>query len=131
MSLPPSVNDALTRGLLTKFEEPLKDITEKVADLSVAQIDLADATAAEAEKYKRLPEGQVSLQEMIDETRKYHNKLEMAKRDMALISERSKEMRARAMRLQELKQKEALKREHKRLKEREREEMLLAKPARK
>ena len=30
MSLPPSVNDALSRGLLSKFEEPLKDITEEV-----------------------------------------------------------------------------------------------------
>ena len=119
----------LTRGLLEKFESPIADITSKLSDLSVQQIDLADATAAESEKFSRVPEGEQSLQDMIDTTKVYHNKLENARRDMALLTERSKEMRARAMRLQESKQREALRRESKRIKEREREEMLLAKPA--
>ena len=68
------------------------------------------------------------MQEMIQKTRQYHNKLTHLQREMVTLSDRSSQMKSRALKLQEAKQKEALKRELKRQDDFEREEALVAKP---
>ena len=66
---------------------------------------------------------------MIQKTRAYQTKLNYLQREMSNLSERSNDMKHRAMKLQESKQKEALKRELKKQEDLEREEALVARPA--
>jgi hypothetical protein len=73
-----------------------------------------------AEEYK--------LQEMIQKTRQYHQKLTNLQKEMLTLSDRSNNMKSRALKLQEAKQKEALQRELKRQDDFDREEALVAKP---
>lgn len=65
---------------------------------------------------------------MFQKTRHYHQKLANLQREMVVLSERSNTMKLRALKLQEAKQKEALKRELKRQENLEREEALVARP---
>ena len=68
------------------------------------------------------------MQEMIQKTRQYHQKLTNLQKEMLTLGDRSNQMKSRALKLQEAKQKEALKRELKRQDDFDREEALVAKP---
>ena len=94
----------------------------------VKQIDLEDKVASENEKFVRIEES-LHLSYMIEKTTAYKMKLESLQREMKTLSQRSKQMKVRAVKLQEAKQKEALKREYERQRLLEKEEMLTAKPA--
>ena len=83
--------------------------------------------SAENEKFTKSA-NQFRLQDLIDTTQFYHEKLVNLKREMATLSERSASMKQRGLRLQEAKQKEALRRELKRQKDQELEDHLVAKP---
>ncbi len=61
--------------------------------------------------------------------RLYHQKLTSLQKEMSSLTDRSGALTQRAVILMEAKQKEALKREHRRQKDAEREENLVAKPA--
>ena len=74
-----------------------------------------------AEEYK--------ISGMIKKTRAYQSKLNYLQKEMSNLSERSNDMKYRAMKLQENKQKEALRRELKKQEDLEREEAIVARPA--
>jgi len=114
-------------GLVGSFQVPLKK-TEILQQVSEKQIDLADKVASENEKFVRIEEG-LHLTEMVEKTIAYKIKLESLQRDMKEMTQRSKQMKIRAYKLQESKQKEALKREYQRQREIEKEDMLTARPA--
>ena len=82
----------------------------------------------ENEKFEKVAE-EYKMQEMIQKTKLYKKKLEGLKHEMETMTEISSNMNVRAMRLQEAKQTEALKREAKLNQDREREENLIARPA--
>ena len=119
--------DKGAKGLVGSFIAPLKK-TEILQQVSEKQIKLTDKVASENEKFLRIEEG-VHLSEMIEKTNAYKVKLELLQRDMNDMTQRSKQMKIRAHKLQESKQKEALKREYLRQKEIEKEDLLTAKPA--
>ena len=119
--------DKGAKGLVGSFIAPLKK-TEILQQVSEKQIELTDKVASENEKFLRIEEG-VHLSEMIEKTNAYKVKLELLQRDMNDMTQRSKQMKIRAHKLQESKQKEALKREYLRQKEIEKEDLLTAKPA--
>ena len=119
--------DKGAKGLVGSFIAPLKK-TEILQQVSEKQIELTDKVASENEKFLRIEEG-VHLSEMIEKTNAYKIKLELLQRDMNDMTQRSKQMKIRAHKLQESKQKEALKREYLRQKEIEKEDLLTAKPA--
>ena len=114
-------------GLCASFQVPLKK-NKALQQVCEKQIDLADKVASENEKFVRIEEG-LHLSQMIEKTASYKFKLESLQREMKELTQRSKQMKIRAYKLQEAKQKEALKREYQRQKEIEKEEMLTAKPA--
>lgn len=120
--------DQCTRGLLDQFQPQADKIREKLTSLTEKQLDLSDKVSAQGEKFEKT-EQEFNLKDMLKKTRAYHGKLSDLKREMGELSERSSQMKVRALKLQEAKQKEALKRENKRQRELEREEMLVAKPA--
>ncbi len=117
-----------TSGLMVKLGPTISHMDAKMKAVNERQAELAERLEAENEKFAKSEE-QFPLNEMIGRTRAYHEKMVSLKKEMASLGERAGTMKARAMRLQEAKQKEALKREQKRQKEAEREEQLVAKPA--
>ena len=114
-------------GLCASFQTPIKK-SKVLQEVSEKQIDLADKVASENEKFVRIEEG-LHLSQMIEKTAAYKHKLETLQREMKELTQRSKQMKIRAQKLQEAKQKEAMKREYQRQKEVEKEELLTAKPA--
>lgn len=114
-------------GVVGSFKVPFKKtlILQQVSD---KQIELADKVASENEKFVRIEEG-LRLSEIVENTAAYKLKLEHIQRDMKEMTARSKQMKVRAYKLQEAKQKEALKREYQRQKEIEKEELITARPA--
>lgn len=92
------------------------------------QTVICDKLIGENEKFEKVAE-EYKLSEMVGKTRQYQEKLQNLQKEMSALSERSASMKARAMKLQEAKHKEALKRELKRQQELEREEALIARPA--
>ena len=88
-------------------------------------------TVAVQKEGERINEGRAKygVDHMLTLTNIYKNKLVKLKEDMQVLTERSAKLRKRAARLQEEKQKEAMDREAKRDKARQREKELIAKPA--
>jgi hypothetical protein len=82
------------------------------------------------EEGERLGAGRTdhSLQHMVAATLDYRNRLVRVREEMVVLGERSAGLRARAARLQEAKQEEAMHREVRRAGERRREEELVARP---
>ena len=92
------------------------------------QTVLCDKLTGENEKFEKVTE-EYKVSAMVSKTRHYQEKLQNLQKEMSTLSERSSSMKARAMKLQDAKQKEALKREQKRQQDLEREEALVARPA--
>ena len=69
------------------------------------------------------------VEQMISITKIYKNKLMKIKEDMQSVTERSGQLRLRAGRLQDEKQKESMERENRKEAERLREKELIARPA--
>jgi len=88
-------------------------------------------TVAVQKEGERINEGRAKygVDHMLTLTNIYKNKLVKLKEDMQVLTERSAKLRKRAARLQEEKQKEAMDREAKRDKARQREKELIARPA--
>ena len=116
-----------TNGLISKFEGPVQGIDSTLEVINNRQTAITDKLIGENEKFEKVAED-YKIEEMIHKTRQYHQKLTNLQREMVTMSDRSVNMKSRALKLQEAKQKEALKRELKRQDDFEREEALVAKP---
>lgn len=110
-----------SQGLLKGLKGP----NGQMAALSERQTELADAVSFENDKLTGATTG---LQPMIDKTALYLEKLRNINKEMQRLSEKSDSMKVRALKLQEAKQNEALMREQRLQQEKEREDMLTAKP---
>lgn len=117
-----------TLGLIEKFESPVKGVDVSLEVINNRQTVITDKLIGENEKFQKVSE-EYKISDMIQKTKQYQQKLSGLQKEMVTLSERSANMKTRAMRLQEAKQKEALRREQKRQHAAEREEALVARPA--
>lgn len=117
-----------TKGLLDKLNIPAAHSKTGLDIVNSRQAHLADRVSIENDRFQRLKE-EFNLEEAIQKTRFYHQKLHNLHREMLLLSDRSANLKVRAMKLLDAKQEEALKRVNRRQMELEREEQLVAKPA--
>ena len=120
--------DLSTHGLVENLQtQSLTEIQQSFNSLSDKQTELADSISFENDKLRGAKES-IRIEQMIQETSIYLNKLQSLNREMSNLSEKSNQLKVRALKLQEIKQKESLRREQLRQTEAEREELLVAKP---
>jgi len=114
----------------TEENSSLVRIQSSLADLCDKQTELADSISFDNDKLCRAQQSgtQPPLSKMLERTQVYHTKLTSLKREMSAIAEQSHQMKLRAFKLQESKQREALKRELERQREAEKEALLVAQP---
>lgn len=117
-----------TQGLVEKFENPVRGVNASLELVNNRQALLADRLEVENGKFTQI-EKDYNVSDMLQKTRHYQQKLASLQKEMVSLTEKSSSMRSRAMKLQEAKQREALKREHKRQMDMEKEELLVAKPS--
>jgi len=123
----PKSIELCTKGLVEKFNSPVQGIDAALEVVNNRSISIQDKLIGENEKFEKVAE-EYKMQEMIQKTRQYHQKLTNLQKEMLSLGDRSNQMKSRALKLQEAKQKEALKRELKRQDDFDREEALVAKP---
>merc|ERR1712156_597608 len=102
--------DLCTKGLVDKIKSPVQGIDAALEVVDNRSVSIQDKLIGENEKFEKVAE-EYKMQEMIQKTRQYHSKLTHLQREMVTLSDRSSQMKSRALKLQEAKQKEALKRE--------------------
>ncbi len=125
-----AVSRLCAAGLLGRLQPDLEGLNKRLERLSARQMDVGDRVAAEEEKFSRAEE-QFRLREMVERTRRYGAKVREIKKEMTALRERSGRLTARAVALMEAKQREAMDREQRRIREEEIEEELVAKPIQK
>lgn len=118
-----------SQGFLDHYSTTFTKLSTDLERLNTAQEILTVDVKTEREKLDAIAND--DLTEMIGETGRYRLKAVRLQEEMLALSERSERLRKRAAKLQDQKQKEALKRENKRVHDIEREKELVAKPARK
>ena len=104
----------------------VKGVDVSLEVINNRQTVITDKLIGENEKFQKVSE-EYKISDMIQKTKQYQQKLSGLQKEMVTLSERSANMKTRAMRLQEAKQKEALRREQKRQQAAEREEALVGK----
>jgi len=118
-----------TKGFLDHYSPVFTKLSNDLERLNTAQEILTVDVKTEREKIEKITND--DLTEMIGETGRYRLKAGRLQEEMLALSERSERLRKRAAKLQDQKQKEALRRENKRVQDIEREKELVARPAKK
>ncbi|XP_031829553.1 biogenesis of lysosomal organelles complex 1 subunit pallidin isoform X1 [Nomia melanderi] len=117
----------LAEGLLSIYQSPLEQVHRELNEITSKQETLFNQMQAENEKLQEIFDD-VDLNEMFQTIKVYQGKLTFIKKEMASIHERTFKLKKRALRLQQVKQKEALNREQQREQESQREQDLIGKP---
>ncbi|KAM7424474.1 hypothetical protein PAMA_000695 [Pampus argenteus] len=120
--------DKLTEGLLSHYLPDLQNSKQALQELTQNQLILLDTLDQEVTKFREC-NGLLDLNSLFTEAKVYHNKLVNIRKEMIVLHEKTTKLKKRALKLQQLKQKEALEKEQQREKELERERQLIAKPA--
>lgn len=120
--------DKLTSGLLAHYLPDFQNSKRALLELTQNQKILLDTLDQEVTKFSDC-NALLDLNSLFTEAKGYHNKLVNIRKDMITIHERTTKLKKRALKLQQLKQKELLEKEQQREKELERERQLIAKPA--
>lgn len=118
--------DKLATGLLAVYEPGLKKLQSQLSELTNKQTSVLQELEIENARFSKIEDKK--LQEMIDMIKEYGNRLQRVKEQMRNITENVNKLEKRAMKLQQMKQKEALQREHNREAQLTREQELIAKP---
>jgi len=118
----------LADGLLAIYQPPLEQIKKELDELTRKQGSLIDRMRVENLKLDDTS-GDCVLNEMFSTIKSYQGRLSSIKKEMTSIHERTFKLKKRALRLQQIKQKEALSREHQREQETRREQELIGKPS--
>ncbi|XP_067003334.2 biogenesis of lysosome-related organelles complex 1 subunit 6 [Anabrus simplex] len=118
----------LATGLLGLYQPELKKVKQQLDELTKKQGSLIGQLQ---EENKRFADVQASdeLQQMFTMVKHYQGRLTAVKKEMTQLHERTAKLKKRAMKLQQLKQKEALHRQHQKELQLQREEELIAKPS--
>lgn len=118
----------LADGLLAVYQAPLQQIKGELYELTTKQETLISQMEVENKKLSDTQED-VELNELFSTVKIYQGKLATIKKEMMTIHERSFKLKKRALRLQQIKQKEALNREQQREQEIRKEQELIGKPS--
>ncbi|XP_076292784.1 biogenesis of lysosomal organelles complex 1 subunit pallidin [Lasioglossum baleicum] len=117
----------LAEGLLSIYKSPLEQVHKELTEVTGKQQALLNQMQGENKKLQETYED-VDLNKMFQTVKVYQGKLSIMKKEMASIHERTFKLKKRALRLQQMKQKEALNREQQREQEIRREQDLIGKP---
>ncbi|GAA6218883.1 biogenesis of lysosome-related organelles complex 1 subunit 6 [Lates japonicus] len=120
--------DKLTEGLLSHYLPDLQNSKRALQELTQNQLILLDTLDQEVTKFREC-NALLDLNSLFTEAKVYHNKLVNIRKEMIMLHEKTTKLKKRALKLQQLKQREALEKEQQREKELERERQLIAKPA--
>ncbi|XP_012289256.1 biogenesis of lysosome-related organelles complex 1 subunit 6-like [Orussus abietinus] len=116
----------LAEGLLAVYSPPLEQIKKELHELTEKQETLLSQMRIENKKLQDTLDN-VQLNELFSMIKIYQVKLTAIKKEMTAIHERTFRLKKRALRLQHIKQKEALSREQHREQEIRREQELIGK----
>ncbi|XP_076647755.1 biogenesis of lysosomal organelles complex 1 subunit pallidin [Halictus rubicundus] len=117
----------LAEGLLSIYKLPLEQVHKELTEVTSKQQALLNQMQGENKKLQETHED-IDLNKMFQTVKVYQGKLTFMKKEMASIHERTFKLKKRALRLQQMKQKEALNREQQREQEIRREQDLIGKP---
>lgn len=118
--------DKLAAGLLALYEPGLKKLQSQLSELTNKQSSVLQEIENENARFNKAQDKK--LQEMVSMITEYGNRLQRVKEQMRHITGNVNRLERRAMKLQQMKQKEALQREHNREAQLTREQELIAKP---
>ncbi|KAK0076607.1 hypothetical protein PV326_010651 [Microctonus aethiopoides] len=122
-----NATDKLVQGILDVYQSPLQQMKDELQELLKKQESLVDKMQVENKQLAETAEDEQCM-EMYSTIKIYNDKLTRIKKEMTSIHERTLKLKKRALRLQQIKQKEALAKEHKREEETRREQELIGKP---
>lgn len=117
----------LAEGLLSIYQLPLEQVKKELNELTCKQEALLTQMQFENQRLRDTID-HTELNEMFQTIKAYQSKLAMIKKEMTWIHERTFKLKKRTLRLQQIKQKEALHREQQREQEIRREQELIGKP---
>lgn len=122
-----STVEKLAHGLLSIYQPPLEQVKRELSELISKQETLLTRMQFENKKLGETFED-VDLNDMFATIKLYQGKLASVRKEMINIHEKTFKLKKRALRLQQIKQKEALNREQQREHELRREQELIARP---
>ncbi|XP_017884645.1 biogenesis of lysosome-related organelles complex 1 subunit 6-like [Ceratina calcarata] len=117
----------LAEGLLSQYQVQLVHVQKKLDEVRNKQETLLDQMQFENKKLQDTFNDE-NLNEMFQTIKVSQGKLVLMKKEMASIHDRTLKLKKRALRLQQVKQKEALTKEQQREQEIRREQELIGKP---
>ncbi|XP_046838626.1 biogenesis of lysosome-related organelles complex 1 subunit 6-like [Vespa crabro] len=119
--------EKLAHGILTIYQPSLEKVKENLNELTSKQEVLLNQIQNDNKKLQDVLED-ADLNEMFTTIKLYQGKLTTIKKEMVMVHDRTFKLKKRALRLQQIKQKEALGREQQREQELRREQELIGKP---
>ncbi|KAF7418059.1 hypothetical protein HZH68_000712 [Vespula germanica] len=119
--------EKLATGILTIYQPSLEKVKENLNELTSKQEVLLDQIQNDNKKLQDVLED-TDLNEMFATIKLYQGKLTTIKKEMVMVHDRTFKLKKRALRLQQIKQKEALGKEQQREQELRREQELIGKP---
>lgn len=117
----------LTEGFLNQYQVQWEQTEKKLDEVKNKQETLLNQMQIENKKFQDVFDD-IKLNDMFQTIKISQNKLILMKKEMASIHERTFKLKKRALRLQQIIQKEALNREQQREQEIRREQELIGKP---
>ncbi|XP_002741133.1 biogenesis of lysosome-related organelles complex 1 subunit 6-like [Saccoglossus kowalevskii] len=124
----PQAKDKLTQGVVQAFLPQMQSTRQLLSELTRNQGTLLETLQQENAKFNECD----SMKELVDlfaAAKRYHLKLVAVKKEMVNLHEKSTKLRRRALKLQNEKMKENLKKEQQKERELEHERQLTARPA--
>lgn len=118
--------EKLAEGLLSIYQPPLEQVKQELCELTNKQEALLTRMQVENKKIHETFED-IDLNDMFSAVKIYQGKLTVIRKEMINIHERTSKLKKRVLRLQHIKQKEAMNREQQREQELRREQELIGK----
>lgn len=119
--------EKLATGILSIYQPSLEKVKENLNELTNKQEVLLNQIQNDNKKFQDIIED-ADLNDMFATIKLYQGKLTNIKKEMVTVHDRTYKLKKRALRLQQIKQKEALGREQQREQELRREQELIGKP---
>ncbi|XP_043505590.1 biogenesis of lysosome-related organelles complex 1 subunit 6 isoform X1 [Polistes fuscatus] len=116
--------EKLATGILSIYQPSLEKVKENLNELTNKQEVLLDQIQNDNKKFQDIIED-ADLNDMFATIKLYQGKLTNIKKEMVTVHDRTYKLKKRALRLQQIKQKEALGREQQREQELRREQELI------
>ncbi|XP_024882094.1 biogenesis of lysosome-related organelles complex 1 subunit 6-like isoform X1 [Temnothorax curvispinosus] len=116
--------EKLAEGLLSIYQPPLEQVKQELFELTSKQEALLARMQLENKKIHETFED-IDLNDMFSTVKIYQGKLAVVRKEMINIHERTSKLKKRVLRLQQIKQKEAMNREQQREQELRREQELI------